>query len=238
MSVSGVSGALILSRDGLVLGAYPDRGREPRQAGLAQVHHARRARPQLRRVPRPGVGLRRAGTLRGVRHRRGRARGRACSSIRWSRCCWWPRRGGPAATRCACPTRAPRPPGSRARRCTRRATGRPAEPEVAVIDRWRRHAAEERPIAAGFAKRPGRRRATRPDRAASAGADDAPSGRRRVRPRPQRAVGAQEGAPEARRRRGDAGSGLDDEAEVDRVLLAKEFSGLLQVDSDDDEGSS
>jgi len=34
------------------------------------------------------------------------------------------------------------------------------------------------------------------------------------------------------------GSGFDEDAEVDRVLLAKEFSGLLQVDSDDDEGSS
>ena len=32
--------------------------------------------------------------------------------------------------------------------------------------------------------------------------------------------------------------GGDDDAEVDRVLLAKEFSGLLQVDSDDDEASS
>jgi hypothetical protein len=30
----------------------------------------------------------------------------------------------------------------------------------------------------------------------------------------------------------------DDDAEVDRVLLAKEFSGLLQVDSGDDEASS
>lgn len=35
-----------------------------------------------------------------------------------------------------------------------------------------------------------------------------------------------------------AGSGVDEESEVDRVLLAKEFSGLLQLDSDDDEGSS
>ncbi len=31
------------------------------------------------------------------------------------------------------------------------------------------------------------------------------------------------------------GSGPDDESEVDRVLLAKEFSGLLQLGSDDDE---
>ncbi len=37
---------------------------------------------------------------------------------------------------------------------------------------------------------------------------------------------------------GGAGTGFDDDAEVDRVLLAKEFSGLLQVDSDGDEGSS
>jgi hypothetical protein len=32
--------------------------------------------------------------------------------------------------------------------------------------------------------------------------------------------------------------GREDESEVDRVLLAKEFSGLLQMDSTDDEGSS
>jgi len=38
---------------------------------------------------------------------------------------------------------------------------------------------------------------------------------------------------------GGAGTtSFEDDAEVDRVLLAKEFSGLLQVDSDDDEGSS
>jgi hypothetical protein len=34
------------------------------------------------------------------------------------------------------------------------------------------------------------------------------------------------------------GGGGDDESEVDRVLLAKEFSGLLQVDKGDDENSS
>jgi hypothetical protein len=37
--------------------------------------------------------------------------------------------------------------------------------------------------------------------------------------------------------RGPAGP-LEDDAEVDRVLLAKEFSGLLQVDSGDDEETS
>ena len=35
-----------------------------------------------------------------------------------------------------------------------------------------------------------------------------------------------------------AGERSGDESEVDPVLLAKEFSGLLQVDSDDDEGTS
>ncbi len=37
---------------------------------------------------------------------------------------------------------------------------------------------------------------------------------------------------------GMGSDGDDEPAEVDRVLLAKEFSGLLQMDSDDDEGSS
>lgn len=45
-------------------------------------------------------------------------------------------------------------------------------------------------------------------------------------------------AKEPKRLAGGAGPGFDDDAEVDRVLLAKEFSGLLQVDSDGDEGSS
>jgi hypothetical protein len=37
---------------------------------------------------------------------------------------------------------------------------------------------------------------------------------------------------------GTGSGGAEEESEVDRVLLAKEFSGLLQMDSDDDEGSS
>ena len=49
-------------------------------------------------------------------------------------------------------------------------------------------------------------------------------------------IDAEEEAQETRRNRVEAG--YDEDAEVDRVLLAKEFSGLLQVDSDHDEGSS
>jgi hypothetical protein len=37
---------------------------------------------------------------------------------------------------------------------------------------------------------------------------------------------------------GNGSGGEEEETEVDRVLLAKEFSGLLQMDSGDDEGSS
>jgi hypothetical protein len=37
---------------------------------------------------------------------------------------------------------------------------------------------------------------------------------------------------------GNGGAESEDGSEVDRVLLAKEFSGLLQTDSGDDEGSS
>ncbi len=37
---------------------------------------------------------------------------------------------------------------------------------------------------------------------------------------------------------GSGSGGDEEETEVDRVLLAKEFSGLLQLDSGDDEGSS
>jgi hypothetical protein len=38
--------------------------------------------------------------------------------------------------------------------------------------------------------------------------------------------------------RGTEDGGSDEPGEIDRVLLAKEFSGLLQVDQDPDEGSS
>jgi hypothetical protein len=38
--------------------------------------------------------------------------------------------------------------------------------------------------------------------------------------------------------RGTGDGGADEPGEIDRVLLAKEFSGLLQVDKDPDEGSS
>ena len=53
-----------------------------------------------------------------------------------------------------------------------------------------------------------------------------PPGRSALQKTPQKLVG-----------RGSR-EGFDDDAEVDRVLLAKEFSGLLQVDVDDDEASS
>jgi hypothetical protein len=44
--------------------------------------------------------------------------------------------------------------------------------------------------------------------------------------------------PEPQKLVGGGSGGGDDESEVDRVLLAKEFSGLLQMDSADDESSS
>lgn len=43
---------------------------------------------------------------------------------------------------------------------------------------------------------------------------------------------------EPQRMVGSAGAGDGDDSEIDRVLLAKEFSGLLQLDSDDDEDNS
>ena len=75
VSVADVRGCLILSRDGLVLGAYPDETRAC-EAGLAAVRHARGARRELRRVRRPGLGVRQTGPVRGVR------RGRAPASAR------------------------------------------------------------------------------------------------------------------------------------------------------------
>jgi hypothetical protein len=119
---------------------------------------------------------------------------------------------------------------------------KPTPAEVAAV------AAEETLVAAeapadrgGFSKRPGGGTGNTPadepadtDLAAVDAQEPGEPMPSALKKKPQKLVGSV-GGP-------DAGStpagGFDDEAEVDRVLLAKEFSGLLQVDSDDDEGSA
>ena len=74
LTMDDVRGCLVLSRDGLVLGAFPeDQEAELKPAWLRFVHVGE-ARKGVRRVLRPALGVRPPGPLRGVRrHRHQRA---------------------------------------------------------------------------------------------------------------------------------------------------------------------
>ena len=155
LSMTDVRGCLVLSRDGLVLGAYPGGRRDRRQAGLAEVRDARRGPEELRRARRTRSGR--------------------TSSGGPTPCSWWPgrpcgpgvlidqleqalldRRGGPRpdASRSRFPTRPPRPPGSRGTplhpRPTRARAGRrapaaePARRSAPLVDEAARDAGRDR----------------------------------------------------------------------------------------------
>ena len=186
----------------------------------------------------------------------------ACDPASWStsssRRCSRPRRGGRGATRCGSPTRRARPRANRAPRST---------PEAARIGQDAKDG-QGRQSPEGQGHGPGRDRSKPVEVTADARPERRGAGREAPRRRPpalrqgrvrrsmrsssrsrRRPVEARAPAPEASRRRRSRRSrrscsasavrtGDDEETEVDRVLLAKEFSGLLQLDSDDDEGSS
>jgi hypothetical protein len=230
VSVGGVSGALILSRDGLVLGAYPNEDESLAKPAWLKfitlgepdrsfVEFPDQVWAYVKRGPYAAFATAETGTRPGVLvdqmeqvllvAEEGRAR-RDTLRVPDSN---------------AAPSGKPRtslhPQG-----------GKPAPAEVAAkADRG------------GFSKTPG----------ASSGADDQPPAAAGTpqEPADEAADGPVEqpsdtdgSTPSALRKEPQKlagkgkGEGFDDDAEVDRVLLAKEFSGLLQVDSDDDEGSS
>ena len=87
---------------------------------------------------------------------------------------------------------------------------------------------------------PGQDRGKWSRQATAGGAEEAPPGE----PPPEAPPPTAPAAPESGLKRepqqmvGRGAGGTDDESEIDRVLLAKEFSGLLQLDSDDDEDNS
>jgi hypothetical protein len=242
VSVSGVSGALILSRDGLVLGAFPtdDEGfAKPAWLKFITLGEPDRSFVEfpdqvwayVKRGPYAAFATADAGTRPGVlvdqmeqvllvaeegRTRRDTLRVPDASTA---------------------PTGKPRtslhPPGDKT-----------APAEVAASAEASLVAAEAPADRGGFSKRPGAgvagdaSDAAEPEGAADAAApvratpvDPAPSA---LKKEPQKLVGSV-GGPDAVTPPSPA---FDTEAEVDRVLLAKEFSGLLQVDSDDDEGSA
>ncbi len=239
VSVSGVSGALILSRDGLVLGAFPtDDESLAKPAWLkfitlgepdrSFVEFPDQVWAYVKRGPYAAFATAEAGTRPGVlvdqmeqvllMAEEGRTRR---DTLRV-----------PDAS--AAPTGKPRtslhPQGDKA-----------APAEVAVSAEEALVTAEAPADRGGFSKRPGGGAGDdAPDASTAEGTDDpavadaagsadpVPSA---LKKEPQKLVGSV-GGPDA----APPSPAFDNEAEVDRVLLAKEFSGLLQVDSDDDEG--
>jgi hypothetical protein len=227
VAVSGVSGALILSRDGLVLGAHPTE--DESLAKPAWLRFVTLGEPDRSFVEFPDQV--------------------------WA----YVKRGAYAAFATA---EAGTRPGvlvdqmeqvllvaeeGRARRDTLRVpdanvapSGKPRtslhpqrdEPPVEVV-------AEAAAVEVVPAEAPRDRGAFKKKR--KGGGDAAPSPTEPPRAEPSEPDAAAEEAgrsTEPKKLVGSAGPGFDDDAEVDRVLLAKEFSGLLQVDTDDDEGSS
>jgi hypothetical protein len=232
VSVSGVSGALILSRDGLVLGASPND--DESLAKTAWLKFTTLGEPDrsfvefpdqvwayVKRGPYAAFATAQAGTRPGVLvdqmeqvlliAEEGRAR-RDTLRVPDSN-------GAPSGK----PRTSLHPQGDRPVPAEVMADARE---QIAVAD------ADATPDRRGFSKDPGGKgtkgdEGDQPSSAADPGerpvADVVPS---TLKKKPQKLAGK------------GGGSGFDDDAEVDRVLLAKEFSGLLQVDSDDDEGSS
>jgi hypothetical protein len=245
VGVTGVSGALILSRDGLVLGAHPDEGEGlAKQAWLrfsslgepdrSFVEFPDQVWAYVKRGPYAAFATAQGGTRPGVLvdqieqvlylAEEGRAR-RDTLRVPDSN---------------AAPSSKPRtslhPQPERAA---------PAEVAASAAEAIRATADEVPPRRGPFTKAPAVRVAAgdapdvvepavvepdeQPETGSTPAAERAAPGPETVSSppeRPQRLAGT------------GAGSGFDDDAEVDRVLLAKEFSGLLQVDSSDDEGSS
>ena len=232
VSVSGVSGALILSRDGLVLGASPND--DESLAKTAWLKFTTLGEPDrsfvefpdqvwayVKRGPYAAFATAEAGTRPGVLvdqmeqvlliAEEGRAR-RDTLRVPDSN-------GAPSGK----PRTSLHPQGDRPVPAEVTADARE---QITVAD------AAATPDRRGFSKDPGGKgtKGDEGDQPASAAdpderpvADVVPS---TLTKKPQKLAGK------------GGGSGFDDDAEVDRVLLAKEFSGLLQVDSDDDEASS
>lgn len=233
VSVSGVSGALILSRDGLVLGAYPNEDESLAKPAWLKfitlgepdksfVEFPDQVWAYVKRGPYAAFATAEAGTRPGI------------LVDQMEQALLIAEEG-------------------RSRRDTLRVpdanTALSGKPRTSLHPQADKEAPVEVTVAAptegappdrgGFAKEPGGSRAGGeppltaaevPDAAGLdvpsqglSGPEQPPSA---LKKEPQKLVGS--GSRE----------GFDDDAEVDRVLLAKEFSGLLQVDSDDDEGSS
>ena len=249
VTVSGVRGSLILSRDGLVLGSFPENDEGPAKSAWLKfvtlgepdksfVEFPDQVWAFVKRGPYAAFSVAEPGTRPGILVDQMEQVLLAAEEGRSKR----------EAVRL--PDAASAPSG-KPRTSLHPAAGKPqAEEVVAAIPaadefmeappgegHWRRRTRgvrtvvrEQRRRCVGHrstrSRRPRRRRSHRiPRREGSGEAADAAAASALTK-EPKKLVSAA------------AEDGGDDDAEVDRVLLAKEFSGLLQVDSDDDEASS
>ncbi|HET9310995.1 MAG TPA: hypothetical protein VFP41_07210 [Actinomycetota bacterium] len=225
VGVPGVSGSLVLSRDGLVLGAHPDEVEShAKQAWLRFISLGEPDRSfvefpdqvwaYVKRGPYAAFAIAEPGVRPGV------------LVDRLEQVLLSAEDGRSRRDPLRVPDQAAAPSG-KPRTSLHPQSETPAPSEIAAI--------------AAEAIRPA------PERSSSVGAGSVVAPTPVERPTPDPLPGAAPEAPTedsqvppespARRSRGDSGTGFDDDAEVDRVLLAKEFSGLLQVDSGDDEAS-
>ena len=237
VSVSGVSGALILSRDGLVLGAYPDEDESLAKPAWLKfitlgepdrsfVEFPDQVWAYVKRGPYAAFATAEVGTRPGI------------LVDQMEQVLLLAEEGRSRRDTLRVPDSNAAPSG-KPRTSLHPQGGKPAPAEVsATADQAAAEGASAQDRG-GFSATPG----------ASAGADDqAPPAADASDESPGDGVdqpaSEAEPPPSALKKEPQklAGKGrregFDDDAEVDRVLLAKEFSGLLQVDSDDDEGSS
>ena len=241
LSATGVRGSLILSRDGLVLGAFPDE--DEGLAKSAWLRFASLGEPErsfvefgdqtwafVKRGPYAAFSVAEPGTRPGVlvdqmeqvlltaedgRARRDTLRvpdANAAPSGK-PRTSLHPTAERPAPEEIAAPAAA---------------TAGPMSAQVPA------GAAEDPATGGGHWKRSKDEKHDKGDKGkedkANKGSKDDKGSKAEAGPEPPQAPS--EGSEERSRK------GFEDDAEVDRVLLAKEFSGLLQVDSGDDEESS
>lgn len=227
VSVSGVSGALILSRDGLVLGAYPNEDESLAKSAWLRftalgepekgfVEFADQVWAYVKRGPYAAFATAEVGTRPGVMVDQMEQVLLALEEGRSRRDTL---RVPDAATA----------PSGKPRTSLHPQAGKPAPSEPAEVAEVAAAATHDQARAGGGDDRPP---------AVADANDGSPAG-------PSQALVEDAGAvpstlkKEAQKLAGqDREAGVDDESEVDRVMLAKEFSGLLQLDSDDDERSS
>jgi len=228
VSVPAVRGCLILSRDGLVLGAFPDHDEAPAKAAWLRfcvlgepdrsfIEFGDQTWAFVKRGPYAAFALADAGVRPGILIDQLEQALLVAEEARTKR------------ETLRVPDAASAPSG-KPRTSLHPPTDRPSPADVGAD---RRQWSSIRPEAVATGPTPPR-----------SGGGSEPSAERPIREGQEgdqgsaadAAAGALQREPQRLAGTGDAETG--DDTEVDRVLLAKEFSGLLQMDLGDDEGSS